>query len=67
MPLEVNSNDELTNFAEMTEINQSSIKFGQVKWELSDYGDIIPISNTLLQDEKANLTNYVGIRFAKKQ
>jgi len=66
MPLEVNSNDELTNFAEMTEINQSSIKFGQVKWELSDYGDIIPISNTLLQDEKANLTNYVGIRFAKK-
>jgi len=66
MPLEVDSNDELTNFAEMTEINQSTIKFGQVKWELDDYGDIIPISNTLLQDEKANLTNYVGRRFAKK-
>lgn len=66
MPLEVDSNDELTNFAEMTEINQSTIKFGQVKWELDDYGDIIPISNTLLQDEKANLTNYVGRRFTKK-
>lgn len=66
MPLEIDANDELTNFAEMTEINQSSIKFGQVKFELADYGDIIPISNTLLQDEKANLTNYVGRRFAKK-
>ncbi|WP_270940887.1 phage major capsid protein [Romboutsia lituseburensis] len=66
MPLEVDSNDELTAFDEVTEINQSSIKFGQVKFELSDYGDIIPVSNTLLQDEKANLTTYVGKRFAKK-
>lgn len=66
MPLEVEANDKLTNFGELTEINQSTIKFGQVKWELGDYGDIIPISNTLLQDEKANLTNYVGRRFAKK-
>lgn len=66
MPLEVESDDELTNFEEMTEINQSTIKFGQVKWELTDYGDIIPISNTLLKDEKANLTNYVGRRFSKK-
>lgn len=66
MPLEVEASDKLTNFGEMEEINQSTIKFGQVKWELNDYGDIIPISNTLLQDEKANLTNYVGRRFAKK-
>lgn len=66
MPLEVEANDMLTNFGEMEEINQSTIKFGQVAWELDDYGDIIPISNQLLQDEKANLTNYVGRRFAKK-
>lgn len=66
MPLEVDANDKLTNFGELEEINQSTIKFGQVTWELKDYGDIIPISNTLLQDEKANLTNYVGRRFAKK-
>ena len=50
----------------MGEIAQSTIKFGNVSWNLSDYGDIIPISNQLLQDEKANLTNYVGRRFAKK-
>ncbi|EQK42916.1 phage major capsid protein, HK97 family [[Clostridium] bifermentans ATCC 638] len=66
MPLEVEANDELIAFDEMTEINQSTIKFGQVKYELGDYGDIIPISNTLLQDEKANLTSFVGKRFAKK-
>lgn len=66
MPLEVGANDELINFGELEEIPQSTIKFGQVTWELGDYGDIIPISNTLLQDEKANLTNYVGRRFAKK-
>ncbi|EGT3831887.1 TPA: phage major capsid protein [Clostridioides difficile] len=66
MPLEVDANDELINFDEMEEINQSDIKFGQVKWLLNDYGDIIPISNSLLQDEKANLTNYVGDRFSKK-
>ena len=66
MPLEVEADDELTNFEEMGEIAQSTIKFGNVGWNLADYGDIIPLSNQLLQDEKANLTNYVGRRFAKK-
>lgn len=66
MPLEVDADDTLIDFAEMDEINESIIKFGQTKWELKDKGDIIPISNSLLQDEKANLTNYVGKRFAKK-
>ncbi len=66
MPLEVEADDMLIDFGEMEELNQSTIKFGQTKWELKDKGDIIPISNTLLQDEKANLTNYVGRRFAKK-
>ena len=66
MPLEVEADDELTNFEEMGEIAQSTIKFGNVCWNLADYGDIIPLSNQLLQDEKANLTNYVGRRFAKK-
>lgn len=66
MPMEVEADDVLINFEEMGEIPKSEIKFGNVKWSLSDYGDIIPISNQLLQDEKANLTNYVGRRFSKK-
>lgn len=66
MPLEVGASDKLTAFAEYTEINNSDITFGQVAFKTDDYGDIIPISNTLLQDEKANLTSFVGKRFAKK-
>ncbi len=66
MPIEVGTDDELVDFDELEEINQSTIKFGQVKYELGNYGDIIPVSNSLLQDEKANLTGFVGKRFAKK-
>lgn len=66
MPLEVDSNDKLTNFEELNEIAKSDITFGQVKWDLKDYGDIIPVSNTLLEDETANLTDFIGRRFAKK-
>ena len=66
MPLEVEAGDKLVDFDELAEMNQSTIKFGQVSWKLKNKGDIIPISNILLQDEKANLTNYVGRRFAKK-
>lgn len=66
MPLEVHADDTLTDFDECDEINQSQITFGQVTWKLKNKGDIIPISNVLLQDEKANLTDYIGKRFAKK-
>lgn len=66
MPLEVDASDKLISFDEYTDINNSDIKFGQVAFKTADYGDIIPISNSLLQDEKANLTSYVGKRFAKK-
>lgn len=66
MPLEVEVADKLTDFTELEEITQSDIKFGNVAWTLKDKGDIIPISNTLLQDETANLTSYCGRRFAKK-
>ena len=66
MPLEVEASDKLTDFTELGEITQSDIKFGNVAWKCKDKGDIIPISNTLLQDETANLTSYCGRRFAKK-
>ena len=66
MPIEVSATDKLTNFEELNEITQSNVTFGNVKWTVADYGDIIPVSNTLLADEKANLTSYLGRRFAKK-
>ena len=66
MPIEVAASDKLTNFEELNEITQSNVTFGNVKWTVADYGDIIPVSNTLLADEKANLTSYLGRRFTRK-
>lgn len=66
MPIEVGAADKLTNFEELTDITSSTITFGAVDFQTADYGDIIPISNSLLADEKANLTRFVGKRFSKK-
>lgn len=66
LPTEVEDSDTLIKFAEMSEINQSTIKFGQSKWDVEDYGDIIPVSNTLLQDEAASLMSFIKRRFGKK-
>lgn len=66
MPIEVAASDKLTNFEELNEIPESNVTFGNVKWATSDYGDIIPISNSLLADEKVNLTSYIGRRFTRK-
>lgn len=56
----------LTNFEELNEINQSNTDFGQVKFDIKDYGDIIPVSNQLLQDIDINLAQFISQRFIKK-
>ena len=66
MPIESGTTGELIAFEELNEINKSDVDFAQVTYNVADYGDIIPISNTLLADETANLTNYIGKRFIKK-
>lgn len=66
MPIEAGTTGKLINFEEINEINKSDIDFAQVRWDIKDYGDIIPVSNTLLADETANLTSFIGRRFSKK-
>lgn len=56
----------LTNFEELTEIGQSEITFAQQSWEVKDYGDIIPVSNTLLEDTDLPLVEIIGSNFVKK-
>ena len=56
----------LTNFEELTEIGQSEITFAQQSWEVKDYGDIIPVSNTLLEDTNLPLVEIIGSNFVKK-
>lgn len=56
----------LTEFEELTEINKSQITFSQQSWSVRDFGDIIPVSNTLLQDSAINLFSFIGRQFTKK-
>lgn len=65
-PIEKDGTGELIAFDELNEITQSDIDFSQVTWNTKDYGDIIPLSNTLLADEDADLVAYIEKRFVKK-
>ena len=56
----------LVNFSEMTQINESDFDFGQAQYSISDYGDIIPVSNTLIQDSNVNILEIVGKRLMRK-
>ena len=55
----------LINFTEATDINKSDFSFGQVNYEIQDYGDIIPVSNQLIADANVNITDIIGQRLAR--
>lgn len=56
----------LTNFSELTQIHESDFEFGQASYEITDYGDIIPVSNQLIKDANADILGIVGQRLARK-
>ncbi|AOY76913.1 phage major capsid protein [Clostridium formicaceticum] len=60
----------LTDLADMTEMEDlddtDKPKFKSAPYAVKDYGAILPVSNTLLQDEKADLMGYIGKWFGKK-
>lgn len=56
----------LINFSEFEEIKKSDLDFGQIKYEIKDYGDIIPIARQLIQDIDFDIVGFFGQRFAKK-
>lgn len=56
----------LIEFDELSEIGQTDITFKQQDWAVKDYGDIIPVSNTLLEDTELPLINIVGSNFTDK-
>ena len=66
MPVEVEADMMLANLTEGEEIPQSQINFGQVAYDVKDYGDIVPVSRQVLADENCGLMEHIGNRFAKK-
>ncbi|WP_313991513.1 phage major capsid protein [uncultured Selenomonas sp.] len=66
MPTLGDETGKLVAFEELNSIQQSDFDFGQLKYEIKDYGDIIPVSNQLLADADVNITAIIGQRFARK-
>ena len=56
----------LVNFDELTDINESDFEFGQARYEIASYGDIIPVSNMLIKDTNVNILGIIGQRLARK-
>lgn len=66
MPTIGQETGKLVAFEELNEINQEDLDFGQLKFSITDYGDIIPVSNTILADADIDLMSLIGRRFALK-
>ncbi len=66
MPKAAAEDGKLMAFDENNAINQSTIDFGQVSFNIKTRGDIIPVSNELLADADVDLVGFVNQRFAKK-
>lgn len=47
-PVAKDQKGKLIEFDELSEIGQTDLTFAQQEWSVKDYGDIIPVSNTLL-------------------
>lgn len=66
IPVVLDNTAELINFEELNDINKSDIDFGNISYNVGDYGDIIPVSNTLLADTDIDLVDVIGRRFVRK-
>ncbi|SFE88003.1 phage major capsid protein [Peptostreptococcus sp. D1] len=60
-----NSKLELVNFDEISDLTEKDLKFAQKTWNVKDYGLLIPVSNSFLQDTDVNIVDYIGKEFAK--
>ncbi|MBR1398061.1 MAG: phage major capsid protein [Selenomonadaceae bacterium] len=56
----------LVSFDEMNKINESDFEFGQVSYQVKSYGDIIPVSNELIEDANVSILDIVGQRLMRK-
>ena len=56
----------LFDFDELEKIPKDSLDFGQVRYDIHICGDLIMVSNVLIQDADVNILEVVGKRFAIK-
>lgn len=56
---------EFQNFAEMTDIAESDVTFGEATYTIEDKGLILPISNQLIADANINIISFMGRQLAE--
>lgn len=66
MPLEVLANQKLHNLTEGEDIPTSEVNFGQTEWQTSDFGDLMRVTNQLLDDTSIDIMNHLKVRIGKK-
>lgn len=57
---------DLADLTEVTDVPERQPKFQARPYAVKDYGCLLPVSNTLLQDETGGVMDYIGRWFAKK-
>lgn len=65
-PVATDQKGKLIEFDELSEIGQTDLTFAQQEWSVKDYGDIIPVSNTLLEDTVFPLISIIGDNLTTK-
>lgn len=65
-PVAKDQKGKLIEFDELSEIGQTDLTFAQQEWSVKDYGDIIPVSNTLLEDTTFPLISIIGDNLTTK-
>lgn len=65
-PVAKDQKGKLIEFDELSEIGQTDLTFAQQEWSVKDYGDIIPVSNTLLEDTIFPLISIIGDNLTTK-
>lgn len=66
LPVAKDQKGKLIEFDELSEIGQTDLTFAQQEWSVKEYGDIIPVSGTLLDDTTFPLMSIIGNNLATK-
>lgn len=56
----------LTSFEELNAIHKTDFDFSQITFSITDYGDIVPISQNLIEDADFSIMSIIGARLARE-
>jgi len=56
----------LTSFEELNAIHKTDFDFSQITFNITDYGDIVPISQNLIEDADFSIMSIIGGRLARE-